>query len=416
MSSNSTVGLEAEIPPERGLEATVLGGIRKHAPRVAKSTLGIAVCSAGVWFVLKRFFLCVSRKAVVGAALLTLHAPIDGHVQQSSLTLGRYVEAKEVLGVINNPWADDQSVRALELQLGDADVEIASISPLLEEFEGIASSLKNGTALYQARRVAQLQAVAAEAEARIKAQEAMSHEAQQVLDRSQELAVDGLVSPERRSEVERDAIVGKETVEALQRNLDGIGAQLDAAQKGVNIDSSGMGSDRPYSRQRLDELRIELVRWRQRLTEQQKRRDTLVRKLAEVRARLQQFSQATLSSPRRGRIWEVLTAPDTYVSKGSPVVSILNCEELLVVATVSEWVFARLSISTRARFTVTQTGERHLGRVVELLGSEPLAQTLVAPGLLTEPGTYRVVLAFPSLAGTSADQCSVGQSGEVTFL
>lgn len=419
MSSNSSVGLIAETSPDKGAIAGFLQGVRKHAARVAKSSFGIAVCGAGAWFLFKSFFLNVSSRAVVGAGLLVLRAPIDGLVQEPVLKVGRYVESNAVLGVIENPWADDGTVQDLEIQLAATDVEIASITPLLAEFEGIASSLKTGTAVYQARRVAQLRAVAAEAEARIKAGQAQSQEAEARLARAKELAVDGVVSAETHSGLERDAVVGQQTVAALQRNLDGIEAQLDAAQKGINIDSSGMGSDRPYSKQRLDELKIELVRWRQRLNEQQKRREKLVSKLEEAKQRLRRFAHATLPSPGRARVWEVLSAPGTYVSKGSPVVSIVNCDDLMVVAAVSERVFKRLVLSSKARFTVRDTGERHWGTVVGLLGPEGVSRAVIAPGMLSEEGgsdPYRVLLSFPSLAGAASSSCSIGQSGEVTFL
>jgi multidrug resistance efflux pump len=419
MSQTSFNPSELEAVPR----APTLTGkaIAAHAVRGLKLSFGLAVLSLGVWALLRNFMLLFSTKAVIVASTTTLVAPIDGFVEGQALAPGARVEARAPVAKLNNPWVDDGYVNELELRLASCGAENESMSGVIRDLEGIAASLKSGTNMYQTRRISQLRAVLAESEARLEAERAQAAEAAARFERLTRLSSDGVVMDEKRREAERDSLVFGKQADATASGLDAVRTQLDAAGRGVNIDASGMGSDRPYSRQRLDEVVLELARARGQLSLNAQLREKLEQELVRAKARRSSLSDFTFRAPHGSRIWQVFAAPQSYVVRGGRVATLLNCERLWVVAEVSARVFDRLKVGGSARFKSEANGRSYQARIVQLLGGnllQPAAELdLAAPATAGNEADapHRVVLSVPELSRDLQTECTVGQSGDVRF-
>jgi hypothetical protein len=122
---------------------------------------------------------------------------------------------------------------------------------------------------------------------------------------------------------------------------------------------------------------------------------------------------AVARSPRSGRVWSVLARPDEMVSKGQVVSRLLDCNEALVTAIVSESVFSRLAIGAPAKFKVT--GGRRLlpAKIINLIGQPAATEDLAVELPSGGADNYAVTLAVPALV--SPRECAVGRRGEVFF-
>ena len=397
--------------------------LRQLATKLAKTLVLLGVVSLGVWKLVRPLALSISTEAVVGARVTTLRAPIDGFLKSAPLELGSMIQSGADVANIDDQWADDRFLRETENRLRIVEAEITAATPIIQELEDFGAGLKQGSQLYQARRVTQLSAIVAEAEAKLAVDRTQAEEADRHFRRTEAASAFGVLTTEKRAEAERDWRIGEQRVAAAEQGLEATRAQLTSAREGVNIDSSGTGSDRPYSRQRLDEVKLELVRWRQQVDARTKTRDALRAQLDEARARYKQLSAATIQAPRPGRVWRIHAAANAFISRGQPIVSLLDCDSVLVVALVPQRVFGKLRIGAPARFKL-ESGERFQGHVTQLIGQSPPSSedTLIAPGLIGMPvgpntphDQYQIVVSFPELAKSPRMQCTVGQSGEVSF-
>ena len=128
--------------------------------------------------------------------------------------------------------------------------------------------------------------------------------------------------------------------------------------------------------------------------------------------RFADLSEANITTPVAGRVWEMMTSPGEDVQAGQPLLKILDCSGAVITANVTESVYNRLQLGDRATFEPNDGGEPISGTVVNLTGAAGAPANLaINPDTLSkEP--YRVTVA-PRDAAPLA--CTVGRTGRVVF-
>jgi len=124
------------------------------------------------------------------------------------------------------------------------------------------------------------------------------------------------------------------------------------------------------------------------------------------------MSNAVLSSPIDGQVWEVLVAPGEEVRKGQDLMRVLDCSGTIVTATVREAVFNQLRIGDEAQFRPSGQSKVYSGSIIRMSGSAAPPDNLAIQATALAPGGYRVAVSVPELA---AGQCNVGRTGSVVF-
>ena len=396
--------------------------VRTRAAGYLKAIAGLLLLGyAGSKF-LTSFVLPVSTEAVVAGTLTTLRAPIAGVLDLDGVDLGTTLKPASRVAAIRNPWADDTMVRDLRGRVELVEAELATLLPQSEALEEFAQGLRNGASLYQLQRVRQLDSLLAETRAQLEADKSQMALNQDHHARTSALLQEGLATEQEVERAEGDRALAEQQVEARTHSLAALESQRKAASLGINVDSGGMGADRPYSRQRLDEVSLELIRVRQRIEAQTRVRDSLKLQLKDAEERLNELSYVTLENQRPSRVWKLFVADRSYVNQGQPVLSLLNCDSQLVVAAVKERVFERLVIGGSAIIEVD--GSELNGRIVQLEGltRADSDDVVVAPGLIGQrdpipasAAPYRVMISAPGLNKPPFDDCTVGRPGQVRF-
>lgn len=416
LSENPTTAAHPSI-------GNLLQNARTAIWRVSTTLIGCAAVGYAIWRALNAYVLPVSSQAVVAGRIHVMRAPMDGNLTWKELKLGAVLPARAEAGAIHDPYASDLFVRDLSNKLEITEAELAALEPQVDRLEKFAAGLRGGANLYQLRRVEQLQSLLGETQARLEADRAKAKLAATERQRAESMLKEGVGSDMRHAESVRDLTVAEQSEATTALSLEAVKTQLEAAKQGISIDSNGIGSERPYSKQRLDEVTLELMRLRQRIEEGHVVRETLKAQRASAQARLKELSEVSLLTDSRVRAWKMMSSGGEYVYKGQPLVSLLDCETILVVATVRESVFNRLEVGSSARFK-GEDGVVHRGSVVQLEGLTRATSedSIVAPGLTgqrdpipTSADPYRVTLTFPSLAESQRKACAIGKTGRVTF-
>lgn len=354
-----------------------------------------------------------STEAVINARLITLRAPIEGGIARlAPMTVGTEIEPGTALVSIVNPRAERGRLDDLR-RLGDElEGDMRTLDLKRAELVALQRDLAAQTQAFRAARTDQLEARLAELASDIAGAEARRDEADQALARASKLDQAGTGTRVALERALRDARVAAQALLSLNHRKNALEIELMALRRdGVYVGDSY--NDRPQSLQRADDIALRLNELNAEI-EQRKARRVLVRtELADEEARHAERAGASLVSPVRGSVWEVMTAPGETVNRGQELVRVLDCAGLVVTATVGETAYNSLHIGLPARFRFRGETVDFEGRIIGLTGVAAAGANLaIQPSSLAkEP--YRVTVALPELA--KPGPCKVGRTGRVTF-
>jgi multidrug resistance efflux pump len=416
MADNSSAPVTHAVPAASSRVKSTQRG------RFIASLVGFAflatVAAAGV----SRYYLLSSEQAVVAGRIVVLRAPIDGVVARGNPRAGDRVDAGQEILRMTNPWQDTQNLSRLESELEMQDARLAALQGLLDDIERFRSGLVANASAYERGRSQILNSLLQEADARVEAERARAEEAKGKFERGQKLLEQGLTSTQELAIVERDYTVANAALAQAVSSLEAAKRSSLAARDGVQLDPSGSVSDRPYNRQRADDLRIDAARIRDQYRATSSARESVEAQIRAERARLERMNSATLLSPVRGRIWRLSSRETEYAEKGQKLLEILDCNSLQVVALVTPRLFNKLHLRGKVEFKFTGERQRFVGVITQLLAStttDTKTDNLVAPGIfdqimpLERERLLSVVITLPELP--KAVDCQLGFTGEVRF-
>ena len=369
--------------------------LRPYQGRIIKTLVGVAVVVVAGWMPVRALLQTTSTEAIINARLITLRAPIEGHIDRlTSVAVGTELQSGAALLGIINPRAERGRLDSLAQLVSQLEGEIAALVSRQTSLGKLREDYSASAEQFRAGRMAQLQSRMAETQSEISAATAKHDEAQQNLERAQ-----------------RDATVAKRTLEALGHRRNTLDVELMSLEQGIFVGDSY--NDRPQSLQRADDITLKLNELTSEISQRQSRLASVRTELAEERGRYARRSMAALVAPTNGSVWEVMTAPGEQVVLGQDLVRLLDCSGLVVTATVGEAAYNNLHVGQTARFRFRGESTDYQGRVISLTGvaTAPANLAIQPAALAKEP--YRVTVAVPELV--KATRCSVGRTGRVTF-
>ena len=395
--------ISSQSSPSRGL-------ISRFGRRALKSLLGLAIIVVAGVGPVQRLFEFASTEAVVNSRLVTLRAPIDGKIEDFTPTIGSTVTKGRFVLDIANSRADRGRLDDLQRLLEQTEAERPGIAKRLGRLKEIHEQIAQQARAFQAGRVRELEERSHDLKAQISATEASVVEATATLERTKALAASGNQTTVAVERAERDAKVSTQAQKSLGHRLSATEIELEAARRGEYIGDSY--NDRPSSLQHADELSVRLAEAEADLSFRDGRLLRLRAAVAAEAARYAETSNAMLSSPIDGQVWEVLVSPGEEVRKGQDLARVLDCSGTIVTATVRESVFNQLRIGDPAQFRLAGDSARYGGTIIRMSGNAAPPDNLAIQATGLASGGYRIAVAVPELASV---QCSVGRTGTVMF-
>jgi multidrug resistance efflux pump len=374
--------------------------------------IGLVVVVAVGWIPVRALLETASTEAVINARLITLRAPIEGQIGPlAAVTVGSEVQPGAALVSVVNPRAERGRLDDLRRLVDELESDIKTMVVRRADLAALHKDLADQTRAFRSARLDQLEARIAELGSDTAAAEAKREEAQQALARARSLDESGSGTKVSLEKARRDATVAEQTLLALGHRRTALDVELAALRNGIYVGDSY--NDRPQSLQRADDLALRLNELGADIDHRQARLALLRTELVGEKERYSERSAASLASPVRGSVWEIMTAPGESVARGQDLVRLLDCSGLVVTATVGETAYNHLRIGDPAHFRFRGESKAFEGRIMGLTGVATAAANLaIQPSALAkEP--YRVTVAVPELA--KAGQCNVGRTGRVTF-
>jgi len=382
--------------------------------RSIKVGVGIAIVAIFGWVPLQTLLQTSSVEAVINSRLVTLRSPIDGEVSARTAVLSNsgIVQQGTTVLRISNPRADRARLDDLRRQLAKLENERPSLVLKLSAAEVAQKDLAQQAARFTQGRILQLEARIAELQSLIETATARREESTAAAERATSLVRSGTVSTAEFARLTRDRITAEQTEIGARRRLDANKIELTAAQEGTFLGDSY--NDRPSSVQREEEMRQRINTLTADLTSADSEMAWLRGEVTQEKIRHSNLSEAAITLPVSGRIWEIMTTPGEDVRAGQPLLRLLDCSGAVVTANVTESVYNHLQVGASARFKPADGGQDLDGVILNLTGAAGAAANLaISPDALSkEP--YRVTVSIPELTLGSRD-CPVGRTGRVIF-
>ncbi|MBR0703588.1 HlyD family efflux transporter periplasmic adaptor subunit [Bradyrhizobium sp. 62B] len=382
-----------------------------HLRRSTKIVIGLAIIAIFGWLPLRALWENSSVEAVLNSRLVTLRTPIGGRVSAvRHVTDQARLDAGTVVLRVVNSRGDRTRLDDLRRQKARLENERPSLAAKLALAQAAQKDLARQAAQFREGRVLQLEARIAEIQTSIEAAAARRDEASAAVERASSLAKSGNVSTVELARLTRELSVSQQTELGARKRLDAAKVELAAAQNGSFLGDSY--NDRPSSvqreeemRQRAGDLEADLVRGDTEIA-------WLGNEIIVEEVRFADLSEANITTPVAGRVWEMMTSPGEDVQAGQPLLKVLDCSGAVITANVTESVYNRLQLGDRATFEPNDGGEAISGAVVNLTGAAgaPANLAINPDALSKEP--YRVTVA---LGDTAARTCTVGRTGRVVF-
>ena len=410
-----TPRIEPSSPKEADKPHPKLGSIlsAKRPRQIIKTIFALALIVAAGWAPGHRLFQVSSVEAIINARVITLRTPIDGIVgfQPGTNRVNRKIEADALIARVENQRVNRTQLNDLTRQLDLARVEQDRLIAQRTSLTGRKSRLIAQEQQYRNTRLQALGTRSDEARAEQAEKAARLKLAQQRHTRSTQLLGQKVVSADRFDET-------RTNVEILKAGLARVNAKIRHIELETKTLESGHHFGDHYNDRTRQAVEIEqtnelLADINVQLNAQTKRIASLTASLERERNNLQTQAFAEITLPVSGKVWETLVASGEQVTRGQPLIRVLDCAHALVTTAVSEEVYNRLTVGTSATFILRESGREFPATVAQLSGVTSAAANLAILPSALEKEPYRATVDVPGLA--QGGTCLLGKTGRVVF-
>lgn len=375
--------------------------LKRLDSRLPRLLLALVIAVALLSVAAERALYRTSIEAVVNAPRVDIVAPIDGIVDSVGVAAGAAVDGGAVVARLRrDAWtaSGDTPVAARSAFLHErVDIVARELRTLVD----LADSLTLRETRYRQTSVERLAADLLAAEARV-AERRLVMEQVDAMHR-----IDG--------STKLDVARARAELASAEADVARISATLRSARSGV-ISGEG-GQDVPYSRQRLDQLTIDIARLR--ADRDALKAEARTMSVGALSVEADSTGKVSVTAPSSGITWTLSATPGERVIKGTPLATLVDCRRAYLEATVTPRDGDRISAQQRVvvRFAGTSIESHGTVRSVRGGGLRPDGSTAAELSLENRRGDTRVIVDVDtdSIGQSSANFCQVGRHAKVFF-
>jgi multidrug resistance efflux pump len=385
-------------------------------PRKRNLLIGSCLTLVAGWALLSPIIFKQSVEAIVNAPISTVRSPIDGLIDIEPIELGSQVVPGQILATASNSRVDNQLLVTIGMEIGLVTSSIEEYRLRISTLETIQKDLSQQWMDFRDQRSRFLSARVNESKSEVAAAEVRKRTAKASLDRAESLFNDEIGPKAKVEEAELSYAQAATALASARARVERLKTEEKATVKGIFAGEDI--NDSPYSKQRLDEVAIELSQLRPALKAAEKRLETLRTAHIEESDRVTRLGQADLTASITGRMWQRTVHRGDFAEKGQPIATLVDCNSLVVTATVTERTFNRLNFGDSAMFKLTGAGTRYEGSIIQLIGPSTRVNGsgfAIAPSEDSGSEEFRVVVELPELSRQLAETCDIGRTGIVSF-
>lgn len=405
-------------PPEsvsRSSQATS----KSAAGRVLRVLIGMGMLALPVWFLTPGLWTVTSTQAIVNAEVITLTSPIEGMVTLPPPPLGQFVSEGSVLLQIDAPEPSRQNLEELEAEAATVAARLAAFQARQARTEALKLELECSFKKYQESMTRKLMHELDEARAKAQAAEAMFQ--QRKSEESEEIAI-----ARRAMASQRELTQARSTSEIALRNferarsaVERLSDQIESMKAGVFTGPGDSRNDVPYSRQKIDELRVQQLDDDVHIREEEAKLVQVRRRIKAESARVQQKTSYQLKAPCDGIVWRHYVMKDSSIGYQTKLVQLLVASSVFVDASLPEKFADDVRPGDKVVVRPIGSAAEAPGTVRCLIGEDARVKDDTLAAMTQEVGRRELHVIVDLDQGLSGsldfNQCFVGRRVEVRF-
>jgi multidrug resistance efflux pump len=383
--------------------------------KMARLILGLLLLVGGLYILVGEHFAGTSADATINARLYVVRAPIEGKVTLAVQRIGARVNAGELVAEIADDRFDTTRLLNLERDRDDQKIALQRIPAQKAALSQSRDAFATQSTDYKSGRVRQIQARIAEANATADAAAARLRMADSTFSRANELKERGVQTIANLDQARASLDVAEQDLESAKQRASYYETELNSARSGVFIGDSY--NDVPFSMQRIRELDLRLAELSVDEQQIEARLAQFERQIGAERVRVNRLTSATLTSHIPGMAWDFLVDDGEYARRGQDLVKLVDCNSEIVSASVGERLYDSLTIGGPVQFRLFGDDRIFDGTITRLGGSgasQLYANLAVGPSP-QHLQRFDVTIAVPELARQPDLACAIGRTGRVIF-
>ncbi|MFN3685386.1 HlyD family secretion protein [Salinarimonas sp.] len=385
--------------------------------RFVRIAVGLALLATAILVLLPGLTGHTSLDGTVNARFAVISAPIEGIVADTPPKVGSRVADGEPLVALHNDRVNRAILTSLAAERNTALERVAALERQRGSLEALARELEDRVVAYRTALIADLRQELEILRGDMEVSRAQESAAASELLRRETLGTSGIVAESAIEQARAAQVFSGGRVETARLQAERIENRLVALEQGVFVGDGQ--NDVPYSRQRRDELLVQIADIDQRIAENRTRADEIGLQLAEETRRVETLADATVVSPFGGVVWRNNVVDGSNVVVGQEMVRLLDCRDLFVDILVPEVDYDVIYPGRSAEVRLLGRESTLDGRVLSVRGSAAVVEevTLAAtpPAGVGRNARIRVALAASDLNDDFDNYCQVGRSVQVRF-
>jgi hypothetical protein len=404
------------------LAPSPLPSLRKSLKRLVRPALGIGLLCLAVWSLTPLLFDVRSKHAVVNAPVVIVRSPIDGMVRfLCQASSGANAMANTPLLDVKNSLADNDRMDVLKDDKALLEARIEGLQQQLDNLSKLRDDLLTTTRKYEEARLRTLELERDGAKSLVDSAENIQKQRIAEEEMLDELRKNRSVSIQDANASHYAAEAARHSVVQARKNEENLDEQIRALKDGVHVGPSDGRNDLPYSAQRLHELSFRMEEIRASLQEDKAKLTQLLRHISAEEERLDLRSQFTAKSPVDWIVWRRHAVSGTAVKADSPLMDLIDPNEVFVDAVVSEGDLGNIHMGDAAQVRISGSNKEWKAVVKQVVGHGlPWPDRLLAAEAIptSKRQEVHVILSFsePISNGEGAILVPIGLPAEVTFV
>jgi multidrug resistance efflux pump len=337
--------------------------------RTIRITIGVILLIVFIISVVPNFYLHTSSDGIITARTTTITSPIEGVLHfPANVKYGDHFRKGQLIGEVLNDRINYSYLQELVTEKKTLEGRIDSFTRRIKRYNNLNDSLKKSLDNFQKFSVKKFQSQVKQAKNKIKHQQAEFDRAKKEYLANRQLEKVKAVKTRELEKAEANFIKASENLRESEEFLKELENDLTAVGAGAFL---GQGNnDSPYSKQRMDQLVIELSLAETAVKEAEHRIQGIDQQIEKERERIRKVKRFEINAPFNCLIWQKPLTEGSTVVIGNELIILLDCSSVFLEVMLSEAQFDNVKAGQEIKYRLYGDVDFYKGTIVALRGSE----------------------------------------------
>lgn len=336
--------------------------------RTFRISVGIILLIVLIISIVPKFYLHTSTDGVISARTVTMTSPIEGVLNfPHRLQHGECFKKNAIIGTITNNRIDLSFLHELITEQKTLNGRIKSFNRRIKRYKELNAELKVNLEKFRRFSDEKLRFLIQQNETRVRHQQVEYERAKKELMANRHLESKKAVNKRDLERSEADFIKTSLNIQELKQRLKELLSFRQAVKVGTFLGEGN--NDSPYSKQRMDQLVIELALADSTLTEATSRIKGIEMQIKTERERIKKIQNFNIKAPSKTLAWRLPLVSGSTVVIGDELIVLLDCSSIFLDVVISESQFMNIKPGMKIKYRLMGGLSFHEGTVDVLRGS-----------------------------------------------